>query len=40
MNIFNVLFRHTAKSYEVTVNINVSRLKLENTTPRWEAIEN
>ncbi|WP_263970042.1 hypothetical protein [Nitrosopumilus zosterae] len=40
MSIFNILFKHTAKNYEINVSINVNRLRLENATSRLEVIQN
>ena len=40
MNIFNILFTHATKNYEVNVSINVNKLRLENTTAKLELIQN
>ena len=38
MNVYNILFRHATKNFEISVSINVSKLKLEDATTKWEAI--
>lgn len=38
MSFYSILFRHATKSFEISVSINVSKLKLEDATTKWESI--
>ena len=38
MSFYSILFRHATKNFEISVSVNVSKLKLEDTTTKWEAI--
>jgi len=40
MNFFNIFFKHTTKNFEFSVNINVNKIKLEDTATKWEVIQN
>jgi hypothetical protein len=40
MNIFNILLKHTTKGFEVSVNITVNKLRLENKNTHFEVIQN
>lgn len=40
MNIFNVLFRHKTRDFEICVNITVNKLRLENKNTQFEVIQN
>ncbi|MDF2421936.1 MAG: hypothetical protein OPY06_02895 [Nitrosopumilus sp.] len=40
MNIFNVLFRHKTRNFEISVNITVNKLRLENKSTQFEVIQN
>jgi len=40
MNMYNILFRHTTKNFEISIRISVNKFKLEDTIARLELVKN
>ena len=40
MNMYNILFRHATKNFEISISVSISKFKLENTITKLEIAKN